>query len=228
MRPNFARAHPFDDGARAVEAGGKVGPDDVVPVVVRHPVHGAVAGDAGVVDQDVDGAEVGFDLRHAIPDRLEIADVELVDPDAGAVGKFLRPLVVAAIIRRHLAAGLHQRDGDRLADATGSARDQCYARHDVILLLCSPPIVPERGRAAFCRVRLKVLRAAGNDPGQLTEGLRLRVSRAPRTWRCPCRRRCTAWQAPFWRRGASSRRAAWSGCARPRRRSDDRGRWRRR
>ena len=53
------------------------------------------------------------------------------------------------------------------------------------------------------------------------------ASRAGRTWRCPCRRRCRAWRGPSWRRASASRRAASSARARPRRRSDGRARSRR-
>ena len=53
-------------------------------------------------------------------------------------------------------------------------------------------------------------------------------SRAGRTWRCPCRRRCRGWRGPSWRRASASRRAASSARARPRRRSDGRARSRRR
>ena len=55
-----------------------------------------------------------------------------------------------------------------------------------------------------------------------------RVSPAGRTWPRPCRRRCTGWPDPCSPRAASSRAAGWSGCGRPRRRSDGRWRWRRR
>ncbi len=60
------------------------------------PAHGGVAGDAGIVDQDLDRAEILLNLGD---DRLagrKVADVELVDRDAGLGLELLRGLVVAA------------------------------------------------------------------------------------------------------------------------------------
>ena len=136
----LARPHAFDDGPGAVEAGRKVGADDIVPVVVGHPVHGAVPGDAGIVDQDINWAEIRLDPGDAFLDRFEVADVKLVGLDAGAVGKLRRPFDVAAVVGRDRAAGLLESNGNRFSDATGAARDQCYTRHDVILLLRSGAI----------------------------------------------------------------------------------------
>ena len=42
-----------------------------------------------------------------------------------------------------------------------------------------------------------------------------------RTWRCPCRRRCTMPRTPSWGRAAWARAAAWRGCAPRRPRSGD-------
>jgi hypothetical protein len=80
--PEAALAHASMHRVSTVEAGAEVGVDDLVPLLVGHLVHGAVAGDAGVVDQDVDRPEVLLDLGDAGCDRVVVADVELVGRDA--------------------------------------------------------------------------------------------------------------------------------------------------
>ena len=64
----------------------------------------AVAGDAGIVDEDVDGAELGLDRLDARLAGGGVGDVELVDRDAGLGLELLRRLVVAAIIRGDLCS----------------------------------------------------------------------------------------------------------------------------
>ena len=55
----------------------EIGVDHLVPLLRRHLVHGGVAGDAGIVDQDLDRAELGFDLLDARFAGFEVGDVEL-------------------------------------------------------------------------------------------------------------------------------------------------------
>ena len=64
----------------------------------------AVAGDAGVVDQDVDGADLGLDGLDAGLAGGVIADVELEDGDAGLGLEGVGGLVVAAVIGSDLVA----------------------------------------------------------------------------------------------------------------------------
>ena len=87
-------------------------------------MEGAVAGDAGVVHQDVDGADLGLDGLDAGLAGGVVADVELEDRDAGLGLEGVGGLVVAAVIGGDLVAlGLEAlRDGG--ADAAGSARDE--------------------------------------------------------------------------------------------------------
>ena len=78
----FAGAHAFDHLAGHVEQRAEIGVDDRVPLIERHLVEGAVLGDAGVVDQHVDRAEVGFDLLDTGRAGVERVDVPFVDGDA--------------------------------------------------------------------------------------------------------------------------------------------------
>ena len=89
-----------------------------------------VAGDAGIVDQHVDRAEIGLDLLEAGGAGVEGRDVPLVDGDAGLGLELLRRLVIAGVVGRDLVAGRLQRLRDRRADAARSARHHRNACHD--------------------------------------------------------------------------------------------------
>ena len=86
-----------------------------------HPLHRRVAGDPGVVDENIDRAELGFDLADTVDARLMIGDVEFIGLDPGAVGEFARALVIAGIGRGDGHSLVLQSDADRLADPARSA-----------------------------------------------------------------------------------------------------------
>src|SRR3546814_1905802 len=67
--------HAGKAGLGHVEAAAEVDAHHVVPVVIAHPREGAVAGDAGVVDHDVDGPDLFGHPRAAVEARLMVADV---------------------------------------------------------------------------------------------------------------------------------------------------------
>src|SRR6185437_11507741 len=77
--PPSAGGHRVDEGASDVEDAVQVRVDDGVPGALIHLSERAIAGDAGVVDEDVDALELpvhpGADAR----DVLGHADVEGVD-----------------------------------------------------------------------------------------------------------------------------------------------------
>ena len=83
-----------------------------------------VAGDAGIVDQDVDRPELGLDLLDALGASVVVGDAPLVDRNAGLGLEALRGLVVAGIVRGHPVARRLQRLRDRGADAAAAARHQ--------------------------------------------------------------------------------------------------------
>src|SRR5690606_23706575 len=88
-----------------------------------HLVHGAVAGDAGVVHQDVDRPEVGDDLRHARGALVEVGNVELVSCDAGRLVELPGGLVVACVGGGDAMTGILEGHGNGFADAPGAAGD---------------------------------------------------------------------------------------------------------
>ena len=102
--------------------------------------NGGVAGDAGVVDEHVDRAELGLDLLHAFGAGIEIADVPFVDGDAGLGLELLRRRIIAGIARRDLVAGRFQRLADRSSDAPRTTRHQCNTCHIVFLPLDSADV----------------------------------------------------------------------------------------
>src|SRR5690606_39292786 len=112
----FAGVHAVPHRLGHVEASAQVDVDHLVPGIAIHPLHRAVAGDAGIVDQDVHRPELGLDPRDAIDAGVEIGDVPLVGGDAGPLGEGARPVIIAGIIGGDGDAGVLQRDADRLAD----------------------------------------------------------------------------------------------------------------
>ena len=110
---------------------------DFLPLFARHLVKHRVAGDAGIVDQHVDRAEVGLHLFDAGRAGIVVGDRPFVDGDAGFRFEPGGSLVVAGIVRRDLVAGVLQRHRDRSADAARSTRDDCHPCH--VLLLVDRP-----------------------------------------------------------------------------------------
>ena len=82
MRPKPRSRMPSMTGRRHVEQRVQVGVDDGVPLVRRHLVEHAVLGDAGVVDENVDRAEVLLDLRESGGAGVVVGDVPLEDVNA--------------------------------------------------------------------------------------------------------------------------------------------------
>src|SRR2546426_1218704 len=142
--PEFALAHALDHRAAHVEQRTQVRVDDLGPLLGRHAVEHGVAGNAGVVDQDVDRAELRLDFLQSGGASLIGADVPLEDRDSGRGLEFLRRLVVAAVIGGDLASGGAQGLGNRRADAARTAGDHRNACHDVFLpdLGSAVPISP--------------------------------------------------------------------------------------
>ena len=78
----LAITHALERQLAHVEAGPEIGIDHRIPHVAAHPQQRAVAGDAGVVDQNLDRTMLGDDLGDAGLACLEAADVEFDDRDA--------------------------------------------------------------------------------------------------------------------------------------------------
>jgi hypothetical protein len=129
IRPALGLEHRADGGLDHVEGAEEVDLQDLLPVVDRHAHDQVIAGDAGIVDEDVDLAERlegGGDGLHA---RFRIGHVgrdvdglptESLDLGHGGFGDFLASHVHegdVATLSRELQA-------DCLAYAAGSARDE--------------------------------------------------------------------------------------------------------
>ena len=65
MRPKLRARMPSITWRRHVEQRAEIGVDHRVPLLRLHAVELGVAGDAGIVDQHVDRAELGLDLLDA-------------------------------------------------------------------------------------------------------------------------------------------------------------------
>ena len=129
MRPKPRSRMPSITGRVQVNIEIEVGADDGGPLIEGHLVEHAVAGDAGIVDENVDGAELGFDRADARLAGSGIGDVELEDRDAGLGFELVGGFVIAAVIGGNLVARFLQGLRNRGTDAAGAAGDQCNARH---------------------------------------------------------------------------------------------------
>src|SRR5690349_15306059 len=130
--------HALEHGLRHVEATAEVRIHHFLPLLVVHPLHRRIAGDAGIVDEYVDRTEVGFDFLYALLAGLKIGHVPFVSRNSGAFAEFARALVIAGIIGRDFHPHVLQRDADRLADTACSAGDDRHSSH-VDLLISSLP-----------------------------------------------------------------------------------------
>jgi hypothetical protein len=66
-----------------------------------HLVEHAVLGDAGIIDQDFDGAEIGFDLGYSRDAGVIVGHVPFVDVDAGFGVESLGGFVIAGVAGRN-------------------------------------------------------------------------------------------------------------------------------
>src|SRR3974377_2362273 len=133
----------------------EVGVDDRGPLLGTHFVEHRIAGDPGIVDQDVDRPEVALDLLEAGDAGVVGRNVPLLDRDAGLALELLRRLVIAALVGRDRMAGRAKRLRNRRANAARTAGDHCHAGHAFL------PVVrtTEDGRrASMSVVRLGFLR----------------------------------------------------------------------
>jgi hypothetical protein len=125
----LALAHAIDDLPAHVEETIEIGADHGVPLGPCHLVERGVSNNTGVVDQNIDGAKLGFDCFHAGRARIEVADVPAVARDTRTTGKRFGGLGVSGIGRRyHVPCGL-KRPGYCCSDTPGPARHQRHPRH---------------------------------------------------------------------------------------------------
>ena len=118
--------HRAERGAAEPERRRQVDGDDLVPVGVGNPDEQRVAGQAGIVDEDVYFPHRRLGLRHQLLDRGAVGEIARNDMDAVAE--------LAGEMLQHLAAGARNRHGralpvegagDAAADAAGRAGYQC-------------------------------------------------------------------------------------------------------
>ena len=85
MRPHFLRLHARHRGADGVEGGGQVDGDDLVPFLDREFLDRRDELDAGIVDQDIDRAELLLGVGDHGGDLVALAHVgagiERLDPE---------------------------------------------------------------------------------------------------------------------------------------------------
>ena len=97
-------------------------------------MEGGVLGDAGIVDEDVDRAEISLDLLDACSAGLERTDIPFVHGDAGVRLELLGGGVIARVACRDLVARVLQPLADRSPNTSRTPRNQCNTCHVELLL----------------------------------------------------------------------------------------------
>ena len=105
IRPEAALAHALDHAPGHVEHRVEVGPDDVAPLLGLHAMQGGIAGDPGVIDQHLDRPEIRLDFGDPGPDMPENRRRPTCTPGSQS-SLNARRLVVPAVVRRYLVAGV--------------------------------------------------------------------------------------------------------------------------
>jgi hypothetical protein len=122
------RDHHRRRGGEAVIDAVQVRVDDVQPVAVRHLAQRPVAGDAGVVDEDIEPSARLDHTTHHGARLLDVAHVGLHEHAPAAEALDLRRdgrgvAIVGAVVDRDLRALASEREPDCPADAARGARD---------------------------------------------------------------------------------------------------------
>jgi hypothetical protein len=92
-------------------------------------VERGVLGDPGVVDEDIDRTEVGFDLLDSGGAGIERTDIPFVDGNAGLGLELFCRRIIAGITGGNRVTGGFQPLADRRTYAPRSARYQCNSCH---------------------------------------------------------------------------------------------------
>ena len=117
--------HAAQDGFRSAEHGFEVDLHDVVPLFFFHTHQEVVAGDAGVVDQNIQLAECFFDVGNQVFDGFRFSGIQCTTFAAPLRQPLANCRRTAIASRRtdDFGTGCRQRIGNRCTD---TARCACY------------------------------------------------------------------------------------------------------
>ena len=121
--------HLGHDGLGKEKGPGEVGGEDVVPVLALHAEGEDVAGDAGVVDEDVNAAEVDNDRFGTLFDGVFAGDVEREGvggaSGCGDLSGYFGELVGVPGGERDGGSGGGEAEGAGAANSLGSSCNEC-------------------------------------------------------------------------------------------------------
>src|SRR6185312_2058202 len=131
------RPHARQNGLCAEKGGFQVDGHRAIEILFRDLLEPTNRSHAGVVDQNVDGAEALVDFMHHRLDRAPSRDIGTESGSTATIlayglGDCLRLRATPAIVYCDRSSGLCQRDRDRLADAARATRDQGHAVFQVM------------------------------------------------------------------------------------------------
>ena len=122
--------HAGDNGLGNDEGSDQVDIHDLTEISGLHLHHGDALDDAGVVDQDVNAAQVALDCRNQLLDILFLGHVGKIAVGVDAlclvVLQCFLHVLLAAAVKGDLCAGCRQTFCDSEADAVCGAGDQSY------------------------------------------------------------------------------------------------------
>jgi hypothetical protein len=81
-----------------------------------------IARDTGVIDQDLDRADIGGDVLHAVVTGGVVGDIGAKSGDVRFGGKLGCGRLIASVIRRHAIAGFLEGYRDRSPDTARSSK----------------------------------------------------------------------------------------------------------
>ena len=151
----FAFAHAGKYSLGHVETACQVDADHLVPLLKRHLHHRRIAGDARVVDHDIDRAEFSLDSRACIKAGLVVAHIPFAHGNSGAIRKFLGRCIIATIVGDDQPTLFLQLQTDCFTDAACTAGYYCYARHSptpAISLSCQGHSQSPKGQQVYVNV----------------------------------------------------------------------------
>src|ERR1700677_4838949 len=129
-----------------------------------------IAGDAGIIDQDLDRPEIGADPAKPGDAGLVVRNIPFIDWDPGLGLELGRDFVVAVIDGSHFVAGCAQPFADRRADAARATTHHRYPSHGAFLSCFLPDGAPclsglsTGGRAIRCPAcRYPIYRLSHHD-----------------------------------------------------------------
>ena len=159
--PVTAPDHPAQCGARQPEGGGQIDVDDRLPILVAQPQRDVVAGNPGIVDEDIDPAHRRLGLAQQAVGRRRVGEIGRHDTCARFASSSASAASAASRVPASATAGPLTMQGprDRAADAARGAGHQSglsgqVEHHSRLTRASTSPGVPTEIAGSVRSIRL--------------------------------------------------------------------------